>query len=57
VPPGDEVALERELRWLLAHPAEATRLGSAARNTALARFSIGNVADAFLGLLARCLSR
>jgi len=57
VPPGDEVALERELRWLLAHPAEATRLGSAARDTALARFSIGTVADAYLGLLGRCLSR
>jgi glycosyltransferase involved in cell wall biosynthesis len=57
VAPGDELALERELRWLLAHPAEAARLGSAARVTSASRFSIGSVADAYLALLRRCLSR
>jgi len=49
VPPNDPAALREKLRWLRAHPAEAERMGAAARRRVLERFTWEGVVD-------RCLA-
>jgi glycosyltransferase involved in cell wall biosynthesis len=48
VPPGESSALARALRTVLERPAEAARLGAAARATIEARFTIARVAEQWL---------
>jgi glycosyltransferase involved in cell wall biosynthesis len=45
VPPNDPAALGDRLSWLRAHPAEAGRMGSAARERVLARFTWPHTVD------------
>lgn len=57
VPPGDEDALERGIRFLVEQPAWRTRLGAAAREEALARYTWRHHVDAILQGLARAQKR
>jgi glycosyltransferase involved in cell wall biosynthesis len=49
VPPNDAAALRDRIEWLRTHPAEAERMGRAARARVLERFTWGRVVD-------RCLA-
>lgn len=44
VPPGDPVALARELAWMVTHADAAAALGRQAREIALARYDVAHVA-------------
>ena len=57
VPPGDSAALGRVLAEVLASPAEAARLGTAARATIEERYTIEAVAEQWLGAYRDVLSR
>jgi glycosyltransferase involved in cell wall biosynthesis len=48
VPPNDAAALGDRIRWILAHPAEARRMGEAGRRRILERFT-------WEGVVERCL--
>jgi len=51
VPPRDPAALADALQSLLASPAEAARLGRAARATALGRYSLGRMTADYEAML------
>ena len=57
VPPGDAVALARELSRLLLDPALAARLGGAGRTRILAGFTIETMAQRTIELYESVLAR
>jgi glycosyltransferase involved in cell wall biosynthesis len=52
----DSAALGRALGWLIAHPAEAQRIGMAARAAVAQRFGWSRAAAAFEAAYARALA-
>jgi len=56
VPPGDVEALRDRLAYLLAHPRQAARLGAAAREHVLARFTWQACAERCLAAYADLLA-
>ena len=55
VPPGDATAFAEAIAGLLADPARASRLGSAARSTIASRFSSDTVAELWMSVYQRII--
>ena len=50
VPSGDSASLEKKIRHLLDHPAEAERMGQRAREWVLERFTVDRYVDKIIGV-------